>query len=326
MPTFCRHNHLVQNCPICAREQHVALRPVVSGGTRAEATPATPRRASPARPAGGGRTRPGVTVRHMARGADDGYHAQLVPGLKSSADAERLALELAWAATRLEVLASDPPGLYAEVAGAGDLEERTWLAFLIAYLGPLAGEDPFAEIARVRVPWEPEAPIELDGVQGGERSSLDPARAARTLAAYRSWATRSGSQASGLTGAEGWTPERRFARAYERLGLPGLERSARFDLLVTLGRLGVYEMRAANLGLGGSDSVTVGAKRVLGIGDPILLERRATDLANACEVPLEALDAGLFNWERGERAMLGMPVGLDADPGRVAAARSALGV
>ncbi len=30
MPTFCRHNHLIQNCPICSREQNVELRPIVS--------------------------------------------------------------------------------------------------------------------------------------------------------------------------------------------------------------------------------------------------------------------------------------------------------
>ncbi|MEO8969515.1 MAG: hypothetical protein ABI355_18035 [Solirubrobacteraceae bacterium] len=328
MPSFCRHNHLVQNCPICSREQHVELRPVVTGGTRAEATPAPPRSPSPARSGGaGGRTRPGVTVRRMARGADDGFHSQLVPGLRSSADAERLALELAWAAMRLDVLASDPPGLYAEVADAsGDPEQRTWLAFLIAYLGPLAGAEPFAEIERVRVAWPPDALPELAQAQPGERTSLEAGRADRTLAAYRSWAARSGSQATGLNGDEAWTPERRFARAYERLGLPGLERGSRFDLLVTLGHTGVYELRAATLALGGSDSVTVAAKRVLGIGDPILLERRAIDLARACELPLEALDVGLFNWERGARAMLGMPVGLEGDPGRADAARSALGV
>jgi hypothetical protein len=35
---------------------------------------------------------------------------------------------------------------------------------------------------------------------------------------------------------------------------------------------------------------------VFGIGDTILLGRRATDLAGAAEVPLEALDLALFNW------------------------------
>ncbi len=55
-------------------------------------------------------------MRRLARGADDGYQSPLVPGLKSSVEAERLAEELAFAAARLDALASDPPGLYAEVA------------------------------------------------------------------------------------------------------------------------------------------------------------------------------------------------------------------
>ena len=37
MPTFCRHNRLVQNCPICAREQDVEMRPVVSPGGQSTA-------------------------------------------------------------------------------------------------------------------------------------------------------------------------------------------------------------------------------------------------------------------------------------------------
>ena len=58
----------------------------------------------------------GVRVRRLARGADDGYRSGLVPGLKSSQEAERLAEELAFATTRLTRLATAPPGLYAELA------------------------------------------------------------------------------------------------------------------------------------------------------------------------------------------------------------------
>ena len=330
MPTFCRHNRLVQNCPICSREQDVELRPVVTGGTTAEATPATrrrPRDSGPTRSSGGGRRAAGVTVRRLARGAEDGYRSELVPGLKSSADAERLADELAWAATRLDTLESEPPGRFAEVADpTQDAEERTWLALLIAYLGPREGAEPWAEIDRLRTPWSAGDLPDLDDAEGGERSSLAPGGAQRTLGAYRVWAARSGSQVAGLAGDPAWTPERRFARAYERLGLPGLQRGSRFDLLVTLGRAGLYELRADTLALGSSDPVTLAAKRVLGIGDPILLQRRAAALAEACALPLEALDAGLFNWERGSRARLGMPDGLEADPALVDAARSALGV
>ncbi len=104
MPTFCRHSRLIQNCPICAREQNIELRPVVSSSAPKSSLPASGRRARrSARPladfSGLGRPRatPGLTVRRLERGAEDGYHSQLVPGLKSSADAERLADELAFA-------------------------------------------------------------------------------------------------------------------------------------------------------------------------------------------------------------------------------------
>jgi hypothetical protein len=268
-----------------------------------------------------------VTVRRLARGADDGYSSPLVPGLRSSADAERLAEELAFAAGRLRQLEQDPPGLYAEVADDREnIEERTWLAFLIAYLCPTEGEDPFASIRRVRTRWAQAEPPDLEEAELGPRTAHDPARGARTVEAYRAWAGRTGSQAQAFTGDPSWTPERRFARIFERLALPGMHRGARFDLLVALGRLGVYELRAGALELKGENNVTVAAKRALGIGDPLLLERRATDLARAAGVPLEALDLGLSNWERGQRATLGLRAGADPDPGALRSTRAALGL
>ncbi|HEY5316700.1 MAG TPA: hypothetical protein VIJ20_01880, partial [Solirubrobacteraceae bacterium] len=91
MPTFCRHNRFIQNCPICAREQATELREVVSPGAVRAAKQRSPSRR-------GAQTRStGMQVRRLARGADDGFHSSLVPGLKSSVDAERLAEELAFA-------------------------------------------------------------------------------------------------------------------------------------------------------------------------------------------------------------------------------------
>jgi hypothetical protein len=268
-----------------------------------------------------------VTVRKLDRGPEDGYRSALVPGLKSGADAERLAEELAFASTRLATLASQPPGLYAEVADpAGELEERAWLAFLIAYLGPLDGEDPFAAIERARTTWSSGRPPALEGVRTGPRAAHQPANDGRTVEAYRAWAARAGSQSAAFTGEPSWPSQRRFARAFERLSLPGFPRDARFELLTTLGRLGVYELQAGALQLGGSDTVTTGAKRALGIGDPLLLERRAAELAGACELPLEALDVGLYNWERGSRATLGLGLDSEPDPGVLEATRGALGL
>jgi hypothetical protein len=334
MPTFCRHNRLVQNCPICAKEQHVDMRPVVSpgghtvrparhGGSSGAGTAgrAGATRSSSARGSGG------VTVRRLSRAAEDGFRSGLVPGLRSGADAQRLAEELAFAATRLERLSADPPGLYAEVADASlPLEERTWLAFLIAYLTPTDDEQPFAGIAQARTSWASGEAPHLDDVATGPRTAYEPGRGQRTIDAYRAWAQRSGSQEAAFTGDAAWTPERRFARVFERLALPGLHRGARFDLLVTLGRLGVYDLRGGTLGLGGNDPVTLAAKRVLGIGDVMLLERRSADLAAACELPLEALDLGFYNWEQGSRTGLGIDPSTEPAPALLDAAQAALGL
>ncbi len=265
-----------------------------------------------------------MRVRRLERGADDGYRSGLAPGLRSSTEAERLAEELAFAAARLHALSQQPPRLYAEVAASGDPEERIWLAFLIAYLCPLDEDDPFAAIRRVRTPWgAPELP-DLTEVSTGPRSAHDPSHPLRTINAYRAWTARSGSQLAGFTGDADWSPERRFTRVFERLALPGLHRDARFDLLVTLGRLGVVELRPEQLMLGGAGEVTVAAKRVFGIGDPLLLQARAAALAQACELPLAALDLGLYNWERGQRAHLGLAPGTAPDPQALGAVRAGL--
>ena len=269
-----------------------------------------------------------MRVRKLARGIEDGYRTPLAPGLRSSADAERLAVELAFAATRVALLGTTPPGLYAEVAdSSGEIEERAWLAFQIAYLCPLDTDEPFAAIEAVRCSWASGELPQLDGVETGPRSAHDPARGAKTFEAYRAWAERSGSQAAAYSGDAMWTPERRFARVFERLALPGLQRDARFDLLVTLGRLGAFDLTAGAVQFGGDNEVTVAAKRALGIGDPLLLERRAADLAEACGLPLDALDLGLHNWGYGgPRVTLGLPPDAEPDEAAVAPVRDALGL
>jgi hypothetical protein len=253
----------------------------------------------------------------MARAADDGYEHELLPGLRSSVDAGDLADEMAFAAARLAELAHDPPGLYADVAGAADTEEAAWLAFLIAYVSPLEGDDPWAGIAAARTTWASgELPV-LDDVALGPRTAHDPARGSATLLAYRAWADRAGSQAAAFTGDAAWPAPRRFERAFERLALPGFGRAARYELLVLLGALGVFELRPWSLHLSAEplDPTVVAAKRALGIGDPLLLQRRASELATAVGVPVEALDLALVNWSRpeGDRITLGATVGVDAD-------------
>jgi hypothetical protein len=269
MPMFCRHNRLTANCPICSRELQADL--------KAKAPPRPARTSSSSRGTTSRAPARGVVTRKLARAADDGYRNALVPGLRATADAERLAAALAAAAARLE-----PPGPYPEIAAEPDLEEATWLAFLLA----LAGAQELQEaILAARPSWEAGEVPDLPGQRG------------RTVSAYRAWVDRAGSQAAAFRGDDAWTPERRFARVFERLALPGFARAARFDLLTALGAAGRYELNADQLQFGGGqDATTEAAKRVLVSGDTLLLERRARDLAEACAVPLAALDRGLAVW------------------------------
>lgn len=340
MPTFCRHNRFIERCPICSRTLPGAApatgpgrRRVSRGAAGASSSPSSPG-ASAARNRrlrAGGRE---VRVHRETRAQEDGYEHPLVPGLHSSEDAARLAQEIAFAFGRLLRMHAAPPGIFNEIralAGEGELERATWLCFLTVYLSPLPGEDPFAG---VRLALERERELTagehagradagpgfagaerqwdspLDGVPLGPRTSHDPARGSETVHAYRQWALHSGSQVRALVGEESWTPKRRFERAFERLALPGFGRMGRYELLVTLGRLGLYELEADSLHLavgraGLEDLTTIAAKRVLAVGDPIYLERRASTFARELDVPIEALDLAFANWGSGQRATLG---------------------
>jgi Alpha-glutamyl/putrescinyl thymine pyrophosphorylase clade 3 len=242
-----------------------AKAPPRSRPPRVSGTPRSPA-ARPRRSGGGG-----VVTRRLARMADDGYRNPLVPGLRATADAERLAAALTAAAARLE-----PPGPYPEIATEPDPEEATWLAFLRALS---KGSD-----------------LSGSSWHSGEIPDLSPEHA-RTAEAYRAWVARAGSQASAYQGEAAWTPQRRFARVFERLALPGFPRAARFDLLTALGAAGIYPLEAGELFLAaGDDATTEAAKRLLVSGDKLLLERRARELAEACELPIAALDRGLATW------------------------------
>ena len=185
---------------------------------------------------------------------------------------------------------------------------------LTVLIGPLEQTDePFAEIERVRTSWSSGELPNLAGAQLGPRSSFDQARGGQTLAAYRRWAERSGSQAVAFTDEPHWSEAQRFERVFERLALPAFDRRARFDLLTTLGSVGRYPLRAASLLLVEDDAVNRAAKRVFGIGDRLTLERRARQLAAACAVPVAALDLGLENWAAQEQLELGVAAASDDD-------------
>ena len=142
MPTFCRHNRLAENCSICSKKARVDL-------SATDAKPAAPKRerraASPSARTGKPRRikDTSVSVRKLERAVDDGYDNDLVPGLRASADARRLAAALAVGERWLAELPAGPVGdadaalaeLVAELGGPVD-EFAAWAA---RHEGALAG-------------------------------------------------------------------------------------------------------------------------------------------------------------------------------------------
>ncbi len=332
MSRFCRHNRFIERCPICrdtvpgleprapARRAGSGSRSGGSGGGPADgasqggssATGHVNARRPTRRPGRG----PKLRVRHERRAADDGYRCALVPGLRASEDAERLAEEIAFADGRLVAITTAPPDLYGDIREEEDSEQALWMCFLAAYLSPLETDDPFAALRRaLAADWRAGELPDLADIPLGPRTSHDPAHGDATLRAYLHWAHSgepAGSQRDAFLGDHDWTPQRRFERIYERLRLPGLGRMGRYDLLVTAGRIGLCELRADALHFDtvsgpAEDLATVAAKRLFAIGETTHLERRAARLAEAMSVPVEALDLALANWAAGTRATLGVP-------------------
>lgn len=282
---FCRHNRLTGRCPICAREEE-AQRPKPAGRAPSSRTASSRSTGSSRGPAAskssstsGRRSSTRMVTRKLARAEDDGYRNPLVPGLKATADAERLAAALAWSAERLR-----PPGPYQPLTEIDDTDDALWLAFLLALVGPDAVERQ-ATLVEERPPWTAAAPAILTSSES------------KTAAAFRAWAARSGTPAAAFEGEPAWDAERRFARLFERLALPGFSRAQRYELLCAVGAAELYPLTADALRVDGDDDpATLAAKRLLVSGDRMLLERRARDLVSACDVPIAALDRALVLW------------------------------
>ena len=278
-----------------------------AAATGAEAKPARAPRAAPRavkrrpRDRGAAAAPTDVVVRRVARAADDGFTCELAPGLRARADAQLLAEELAFAAARLSELEQRAAGAAAArsrgSAGAGRREEALWL---------LARSRSSARASRRTA--TPSRRSRRRRCHGRPRSSrrsrpTSAARAARAIRRRRCAPTAPGpraadGQAAGLAGDAAWSPARRFERAFERLALPGFARAARYDFLLAAGALGLADVRPASLQLLGDPrgATVAAAKRVFAFGDPIVLERRAAELAGAAALPPGALDLGLSNW------------------------------
>ena len=96
---------------------------------------------------------------------------------------------------------------------------------------------------------------------------------------------------------------------------------------MSLGRLGLVDVSPPDLQLGeASDPAVIAAKRVFGIGERFLMERRAADLAEEADVPLDAFDLALFNFGQPETARATMGSRPTPDPALRQRVEHALGL
>lgn len=306
VPTFCRHGRFEASCGICrqekAKSEPAPVKPQAKGTAARRPTSS---RSTPTATTGRSRT---VVTGKLTRNADDGYRSDLLPGLRSSADVIALAQELTLAEARLSAIANGDAGPWAAVASrAGNPIEAFVAALVVAVASPDETAGSLVTAATALAAAEPllvglddsgaiagasEVAAILDAGPRGPRAH-DASGAA--LAVPAQLAQRSaGSLTAGLQGEASWTPERRFARLFDRLALKGLPRAVRFDLLVALGRSGALDVRADGLHLG-NDQVTHAAKRLFAVAETALLERRAAAIVEATDVSWDALELALWN-------------------------------
>ena len=179
------------------------------------------------------------------------------------------------------------------------------------------------------MPWASGALPDLSAAELGPRTAHDPALGDRTLAAHRAWAQKGGSQAAILAGEPGWDAARRFDRAFERLALPGFGRVPRYEFVTLAGALGLLDVVPQSLLLADAAAVpTLAAKRIFGIGDPLLIGRRAGELAARAGIPMSGWDLALQNWGAGaeDRVTAGSALPAEPDPELRGPIAAALGV
>ena len=234
---FCRHNRLTANCPICSKELEAELRAKAPPRpARARPAPASPLRLRPRAP----RPRRAPRAARHAPPRPRGRRRLPQPARPRAArDRGRRAPGRARWPRR-------PSG------SSRPARTRRWPPSPTASrprgspsCSPWSGRTP----RRSR----PRSPRRRRASRTARCPTL-PAGHARAVASYRQWAERAGSQAAGFIGEADWSPQRRFARVFERLALPGHRaRDRASSCSPTLGAAGLYalERRLARARRGG---------------------------------------------------------------------------
>ena len=209
----------------------------------------------------------------------------------------------------------------------GDKEAATWLAFLATHFGRRNEDDD---------PWRSTRAVYSafgEGVLSWERVAASPADISTVcqvhaeeccrlkFANHRKFETprpnhplgvdavlrsyvegiieRTGGSQATLFSVPNESPTGRFERLMRELQfVKRFGRTALFDLLTLLGNLGVYDLAPGRICLVGATGPLRGAKMMFGGADTRTLEARANKMARRLDVPIQAVEDALCNWQK----------------------------
>jgi hypothetical protein len=209
---------------------------------------------------------------------------------------------------------------------SGNVEEAFWLVFLFVYFGkhPHGGwrltRDVYGRLGRgalwdwVATSSDPRGfrewldahreDLKRDGVVAGfgnhrkYESLNDTGPAVET---YVRWVNppRTHQELMQKAVREGGDPRTAFDRLYNSMRVYRFGRTARFDYLTMVGKIGLARIEPGSTYMKGATGPLTGAKLLFGVEAPVaVLERWLVDLDNSLNVGMQVLEDALCNWQK----------------------------
>lgn len=216
----------------------------------------------------------------------------------------------------------------AEAQKAGDLDEALWRAFLSAHFGAdprnpreatsagrllcAFGTTPLWTWSRVSqnpaalLEWLIRHQDQLATLRFGNHRKFEAKKASKlfeVIAGFVDWIRRFGGSPQEAFGTKGCdTPEERFDQLFFRVkAIPRFGRLAAFDMLCLFGDMGILPVKPGSCYLDGATGPLNGAKRLWGNESAARLTELADEAARRLEVPIEAFEDALCNWQKPPR-------------------------